>query len=174
MSVSVKVSFRYLVDRNAAKVSFRYLVDRNAAMNEHFEKAELDPAFTEWQYDWKECLLCPLINVFEDEEWKWLNQREEETLRLVEQLKTQIEGSGANYEPILNDECQEVASQIAEEGNESITKSDLGFLRAIQWRTNLSPNFVYPDSINCDGGAQPRNKFAKRERAFALLFLNLH
>jgi hypothetical protein len=101
------------------KVSFRYLVDRNAAMNEHFEKAELDPAFTEWQYDWKECLLCPLENVFDDEEWKWLNQREEETLRLVEQLKTQIEGSGAN------DECQEVASQIAEEGNESITKSDL-------------------------------------------------
>ena len=39
----------------------------------------------------------------------------------MERLKTQIEGSGANYEPILNDECQEVASQIAEEGNEFIT-----------------------------------------------------
>lgn len=109
-------------------VTFRYILDRVAASNEDFEKAELDPLFTEWGYKWKGCLFCPLNHVFSSfkeghDDWKWLDQKGEKALQLLGEFKKQLDNKLDNKR--MYDHCQEMAEEIAEDGIESIAKTDL-------------------------------------------------
>jgi hypothetical protein len=102
------------------KVTFRYLLDRNAAMDEQYERAELDEIFTQWDPEWKECLIVPFNEVMEDKNldnknttWDWLKET-----KLVDQVKSQTQD-------LLNTFCDDEAKEVAEDSAETIEKHKL-------------------------------------------------
>jgi len=106
------------------EVSFRYTLDRNAAMDEEFERAKLDGEFTQWNPKWKDCLVVPFASVMEDKnlnnqesQWDWF-RNDEKTISLVEKVKNQTKD-------LLNEICEAEATEVAEDGDESIEKSKL-------------------------------------------------